>query len=375
MVRDLDPRPVGPETRLADLALDSLARLTLELRIDEVFGAPLMDDDLASASTIADLAARIEMRRGREVKRSDAAWALTPPARVLREVLDRTLTWIPTILARAKIEGSDNLAGLRGPMLVCPNHTSHLDAPLVRHALPAALRVAPRSPPQQTTGSRDRSWARSWLSFRGPFPSGARPRSEPRCDTSRNSFSRAGPWSCSPKALVPRTAASARCTMASDFLPPPRESPWCRSGSMARTGPAQGPDAAAPQARRAHRRPLRGSAPLRSFGTARRGRSRHRREHRVPVRGSVDRTHQPVTPGPASAASPPGRRSGIPPGTLLRRSSGRPRGCPRRPGNPPRSGCRLRPPRGAVARCGSVGTGPSRPSRASTPRSYHRPPW
>jgi long-chain acyl-CoA synthetase len=38
------------------------------------------------------------------------------------------------------VEGTEHLASLRGPALVCPNHTSHLDAPVVRFALPRDLR-------------------------------------------------------------------------------------------------------------------------------------------------------------------------------------------------------------------------------------------
>jgi len=136
-----EARVVNAETVLEELALDSLARLSLALRIDEVLGVPLPDEDIAAASTVADLARRIEAQRGREEAAPAAAWALTRPARIVRELLDRTLTsWLLSVVARPRVEGLENVAGLAGPVLVCPNHASHLDAPCVRQALPADLR-------------------------------------------------------------------------------------------------------------------------------------------------------------------------------------------------------------------------------------------
>lgn len=136
-----EPPAVTPETVLEELALDSLARVTLALRIDEVLGVPLPDEDIAAAHTVAELARRIEAQHGREEPAPAAAWALARPARLVREVLDRTLTsWLLAILMRPRVEGLEHLAGLRGPLLICPSHASHLDAPCVRYALPAQRR-------------------------------------------------------------------------------------------------------------------------------------------------------------------------------------------------------------------------------------------
>jgi 1-acyl-sn-glycerol-3-phosphate acyltransferase len=44
------------------------------------------------------------------------------------------------IVAHPRVEGVEHLGNLTGPALICPDHASHLDAPVVRAALPAAIR-------------------------------------------------------------------------------------------------------------------------------------------------------------------------------------------------------------------------------------------
>ena len=53
-------------------------------------------------------------------------------------LLDATLVgWAIDIVTGLRVEGQEQLAGLDGPALICPNHSSHLDAPVVRAALAA----------------------------------------------------------------------------------------------------------------------------------------------------------------------------------------------------------------------------------------------
>lgn len=135
------PEPLAPETRLADLGLDSLGRVTLGLRLEEAYDASLSDEELADATDLRDLAARVVAARGRPPAPQPPTWATSPGARGLRHVLDMTLTRaLVDLVARPQAIGVDRLAAIEGPVLLCPNHTSHLDVPSVRRVLPAARR-------------------------------------------------------------------------------------------------------------------------------------------------------------------------------------------------------------------------------------------
>ena len=59
----------------------------------------------------------------------------------MRRLLDATFVgWAIRMVTRPQVEGAEQLEGLAGPVLICPNHVSHLDAPVVRAALPARMR-------------------------------------------------------------------------------------------------------------------------------------------------------------------------------------------------------------------------------------------
>jgi long-chain acyl-CoA synthetase len=132
---------VTPRTELASLQLDSLAAVTLALRIDEAFDASLSDDEILAAHDIEDLCRTVRVRQGQPPAPAAPRWAFSGPARLLRRWLDATLTgWAIRIVARPHVEGLEHLEALQGPVLICPNHTSHLDAPVVRAALPGRLR-------------------------------------------------------------------------------------------------------------------------------------------------------------------------------------------------------------------------------------------
>jgi long-chain acyl-CoA synthetase len=136
-----EPPAITAQTELAALELDSLAAVTLALRIEESFEAPLSDDEVLGAADVKALHALVVLRQGQPPPAPPSRWAFSRPARLLRRLLDATIIgWAVTIVARPSVEGAEHLESLDGPVLICPNHASHLDAPLVRAALPPRLR-------------------------------------------------------------------------------------------------------------------------------------------------------------------------------------------------------------------------------------------
>lgn len=135
------PPAVDGATDLEALGFDSLSRVTLALRIEEAFDAALDDDDIAASPDVAALAERVLERRGAPPPPGPSRWAFSPPARLARRLLDATFTRaLVNLAARPSAEGLEHLDGLAPPYLICPNHASHLDAPSVRHVLPARVR-------------------------------------------------------------------------------------------------------------------------------------------------------------------------------------------------------------------------------------------
>ena len=132
---------MAPYQPLADLALDSLASVAVGLRIEEAFDTNLSDEELASATDVRSPAALVANAVGRPAPKPPSTWAYALPARLARRLLDASLTpAIVRLIARPRVVGLDNLDVIDGPLLLCPNHTSHLDVPCVRFALPRARR-------------------------------------------------------------------------------------------------------------------------------------------------------------------------------------------------------------------------------------------
>ncbi len=139
--RGVAPPALDAATTLDSLGLDSLTVVSLALHLESAFDAPLSDDDVTGAADIGALHALVLERQGQPPQPAPSNWAFSRPARLLRRLLDATLVgWAIRLVAGVQVEGRDRLLDLSGPALVCPNHISHLDAPVVRVALPPAIR-------------------------------------------------------------------------------------------------------------------------------------------------------------------------------------------------------------------------------------------
>ena len=64
------------------------------------------------------------------------AWQLSRPAGYAREIVHRLVApGLGWLVGGPTVQGTDNLAELPRPALICPNHQSHFDIPVLRRAL------------------------------------------------------------------------------------------------------------------------------------------------------------------------------------------------------------------------------------------------
>lgn len=155
-----------PEMHLElDAGFDSLQRVEFFSSVHEVFSVEIPDEEAAEIFTIRDLAAAIEARQSEEAAGHDGegesgrqSWSRIlreplapedaakvgpylspkPVLEVLFFLLSLVMNLAARVLFRFKIEGRGNLPQGR-PFLICPNHLSYLDAPLVIAALPYSV--------------------------------------------------------------------------------------------------------------------------------------------------------------------------------------------------------------------------------------------
>ena len=130
---------VTPQSRPIELGLDSLGAVELALRAEEELGVVIDEAALADGASIEELglAERAAVRPG-----AIARWPYAWPVVVLRELVERALLG-PVVGAWTGgpvVVGAEHAATLREPVVVCANHGSHFDIPLLQRALPGRIR-------------------------------------------------------------------------------------------------------------------------------------------------------------------------------------------------------------------------------------------
>jgi long-chain acyl-CoA synthetase len=137
-------RSVDPGSSLDELGLSSLDRIQLLMELEQRTGGQVDESVFASARTVADLA-HLKPSNAPPESTVFPEWSRSLPARVLRRIALPLVLPLARIFAWIRVEGLENLRGLKSPVIFAANHQSHFDVPSIFIALPSRWRyhVAP----------------------------------------------------------------------------------------------------------------------------------------------------------------------------------------------------------------------------------------
>ncbi|MGA9392168.1 MAG: AMP-binding protein [Candidatus Sulfotelmatobacter sp.] len=133
---------MNAELRLdSDLGLSSLDRVELISALEDRYQVDLSETSFSSARAVGDVE---KMLRGEVKSRAEyhyPGWVLRWPVTWVRWLAQYSLM-MPAVmlLGWPRIEGRQNLRGVKGPLLVVCNHIGDVDVGFVKTALPARLR-------------------------------------------------------------------------------------------------------------------------------------------------------------------------------------------------------------------------------------------
>ena len=171
-------------------------------------------------------------RCGSSTRRSPdmTAWQLSRAAGVGRDRPSPRRPGPRRVRRRTADRGPGMASTCPRPLLICPNHQSHFDIPVLRRASVVMAGIASPSRPPTTTGSSDRPIGSSCRGSR-PFRSAGSAGAPRPCEPSRPSSTKAGGSSSSPRGPGAGPGRSARSRRASDSSPPTAGSRSSPSGS------------------------------------------------------------------------------------------------------------------------------------------------
>ena len=124
-----------------DLNLSSLDRVELLGALEDRYQMELSETRFTSVKTVGDLEAMLRGKPPARVRYHYPRWVQRWPVTWIR-LLTHYLLMRPAVflLGWPRIEGRENLRGVRGPVLVICNHIGDVDVGFVQTALPARIR-------------------------------------------------------------------------------------------------------------------------------------------------------------------------------------------------------------------------------------------
>ncbi len=146
-----DPKEIHPDDNLElDLGLDSMERVELLTDLAHRLGAEVEDSAASEVYTVRELVELVRQSIGTSARQAPG-WktvfeaettdpevlAITherPVMSFLWWLFGKFVQWASHIVFKLRVEGMENLPN--APYVLCPNHSSYLDAPILTAALP-----------------------------------------------------------------------------------------------------------------------------------------------------------------------------------------------------------------------------------------------
>ncbi len=139
---NLPQSAITPDKKVvADLKMDSLARVTLVATIEEDLNVILDEAAITVDTTVEDIQKSVLDKNQKTERYPFKEWPLSPFIIFLRTILQTLIVWpFMFFIAKIKVEGRDHLDDLKGPAQYFINHISGIDSGFVMRALPRRLR-------------------------------------------------------------------------------------------------------------------------------------------------------------------------------------------------------------------------------------------
>ena len=136
------PARLSPQTNLeSELSLSSLDRVELLSALEDRYQVDLSETRFANVNTVGELEQMLQGKLPQRTPYHFPRWVQRWPATWMRLVVHYVLLRPAVfLLGWPRVEGRQNLRGVRGPVLVVCNHLGDEDPGFVLTALPAALR-------------------------------------------------------------------------------------------------------------------------------------------------------------------------------------------------------------------------------------------
>lgn len=125
---------------IADLKLDSLLRIELVARIEELFGVILEENAIRATTTIDDLEKLLTQTSTRPKKSKLKQWPRYRLVCLVRTLMQSLISLVMRLFVTLDIKGTEHIKNIRLPIILMPNHTTYLDSIIVTMALPWRLR-------------------------------------------------------------------------------------------------------------------------------------------------------------------------------------------------------------------------------------------